>query len=171
MRIRIAFSAQWRDFTRKGGGPRQSYEDLEEPVSLLVRLVQTIYNNETFGAYTAYQFKPEWGNGPQYLFPIQVSRELDFVASHGIPQSMDSASLERLIGDIEGGSNVWKKWHNAEHIVVEVDDDSQCLVPENIFVPDSLSSSGDILVQTKRPETIIKSITYQEPSSRESLQK
>ena len=113
----------------EGDGSRRSYEYLKEPASLLVRPVQTIHHNETFGDYTAYRFKPEWGNGPQYLFPIQVSRELDFVASHGIPQSIDSASFERLLEDIEEVSNVWKRWRDAEHVVVEVDDDSQCLVP------------------------------------------
>ena len=119
------------------GFHRQPYEALKEPASLLVRPVQTIDNNETFGDYTAYQFNPEWGSGPQYLFPIKVSRELDFVANHGLPeQIMDSASFERLLEDIEEVSNVWKKWRDAEHVVVEVDDDSQFLVPENIFVTD-----------------------------------
>ena len=109
----------------EGGDSRQSYKDLEEPVSLLVRPVQTTYNNETFGTHTAYRFKPEWNNGPQYLFPIQVSRNDYFVANYWLRQVMDTKSFIQLLEDIEEVSNVWKKWRDAEHVVVEFDRDSQ----------------------------------------------
>ena len=125
-----------------GGGSRQSHKDLEEPASLLVRPVQTTYNNETFGTHTAYQFEPEWNNGPQYLFPIQVSRNDYYVANRPLEQVMDTNSFIQLLEDIEEVSNVWKKWRDAEHVVVEFDRDSQYLVPDNIFVTNSLSSSS-----------------------------
>ena len=104
---------------------RQSYMHLEKPASLLVRPVRTTYNNETIGTYDPYQFEPEWGDGPQYLFPIQVSRRHVFVTDHGVSQTIADHSFEQLLADIKEVSNVWKKWRNAEHVVVDVDDNSQ----------------------------------------------
>jgi hypothetical protein len=106
-------------------GSRQLYKDLEEPASLLVRPVQTTDNNETFGAYVAYQFIPEWDDGPQYLFPVQVLRRNAFVTNHWLRQNMDDESFERLQEDIEEVSSVWKKWRNAEHVVVNTNEPSQ----------------------------------------------
>ena len=100
------------------GGSRQSYNGLEEPESLLVRPVQTTSENETFGAYSAYRFQPEWDRGPQYLFPIQVSRDEIFVTNHWLEQQIDEESFERLREDVEEVSNVWKRWRKAEHVVV-----------------------------------------------------
>ena len=107
------------------GGSRQPYEDLKEPASLLVRPVQTTHDNKTFGTYTAYRFVPEWRDGPQYLFPIEVSRRDIFVANRQPEQYMHWKSLKQLQADVKEVSNVWKKWRDAEHVVVEVDDNSQ----------------------------------------------
>jgi len=117
---------------RKGDGERQSFEDLEEPVSLLVRPVQSINNNQPFGDYVAYRFKPEWNNGPQYLFPVEVSRNEAFITDHRLPQFMEMQSFKQLREDIKEVSNVWKKWRNAEHVTVECNEDGQWLVSANI---------------------------------------
>jgi hypothetical protein len=63
-------------------GSRQLKDELEEPASLLVRPVQTTCHNETFGAYAAYRFVPEWNDGPQYLFPVEVPRNTAFVSNY-----------------------------------------------------------------------------------------
>jgi len=125
----------------EGGDSRQSHKDLKEPVSLLVRPVQTTDDNETFGAYISYRFEPEWDNGPQYLFPVQVSRNRNFVTNHWLEQAIDENSLGRLLQDIKEVSNVWKKWRKAEHILAKSDEDSQCLVRANVLVTNSLPSS------------------------------
>lgn len=118
----------------EAGGSRKRYKDLKAPTSLLVRPVETIDCNQTFEDYTGYQFIPKWRKGPQYLFPIEVSRHNIFVANHRLRQSMDQDSFERLREDIKKVSDVWKKWRKTEHVVVESDQDGKWLVPSNICV-------------------------------------
>ncbi len=122
------------------GGSRKRYKDLKAPTSLLVRPVEAIDCTETFGDYTGYQFTPKWHKGPQYLFPIEVSREDIFVANHRLLQSMDSESFGRLLEDIKKVPDVWKKWRKAEHIV-ESKEEREWLVPANMCVIKSLFSS------------------------------
>jgi hypothetical protein len=111
-------------------------------VSLLVRPVQAIHDNETFGDYDAYQFIPEWNNGPQYLFPIQVSRRYNFVTNYWLEQRIHPESFNKLIDDIEEASRAWKKWRNAEHVVVESIEESQCIIPADTRAIELLFSSG-----------------------------
>jgi len=105
-------------FHDKNDNP-QPFEKLSEPVSLLVRPVQSTNNNQAFGDYVAYRFRPEWKKGPQYLFPVEVSRNEAFLADHWLPQSMDMQSFKQLREDIKEVSNVWKEWRNAEQVPVE----------------------------------------------------
>lgn len=139
-------------------GSRQLYEELREPASLLARPVETTYHNKTFGHYTAYQFTPEWEIGPQYLIPIEVSRGHLHVTNYWLPRKMHQKSYDRLLEDIEEASNVWKRWRNAEHVDVDCVDDSRWLIPANICVIKSLSSSG---VQVKMgPTRLGQAFTY-----------
>jgi hypothetical protein len=122
---------------------RQSYEDLEKPTSLLVRPVQTTNGNETFGDHIPYRFEPEWNKGPQYLFPIQISRKAHYVANHDLDQKMDLESFVQLKADIREASHVWKKWRNAEHVIVKSAADSQCSpLPMRVSLLKSLFSSS-----------------------------
>ena len=138
----------------------QSYNKLEAPASLLVRPVETTYHNEPFGAYTPYRFDPEWDKGPQYLFPIQVSRTNDYITDHWLKQTIKNGSLEQLRKDIEEVSNVWKKWRHAEHVDVVSDADRQWLAPANICVIKPLFSSivQIRLGQTKRERPVYDAV-------------
>ena len=56
---------------------------------------------------------------------------------------MDRSSFKLLLEDIEEISNAWKKWRDAEHVVVKFDHDGQYLIPDNISVT-NLPSISDV---------------------------
>ena len=63
----------------------------------------------------------------------EVPRGGLFVGDHGIQQKMATNSFNQLLEVIEEVSNVWRKWRNAEHIIVESVDDSKWLTPTNVL--------------------------------------